>query len=388
MKTNVSSKSKTGGQETKKSASKLAESVLKPEEIGRIIDLGLGRGVDATQSSPWLQKSTFQVQEVTMENVLGTEEGGILQSYVEEIESVEELQLLMGASVPVSDKVTVGIDAELSRSYSTSRRSIGTKIITRSISFKPNFDALLEHKAVTELTAVTDLIHSHQPAEETLTDEKTSQAAIESKLGELLPLSDNKKINFEQRLASWIIDSFIDDEIEVFDEVQVSNDPTAVLAHFILKRRDDVDGLKQVLENKCREFVHQFNITHYVSGINLGAAKYQVMSEEQYQLKVGVKNKLDILKLASVNTETKRSITRRKKSSRTTEIGRFEEGKVHRGTTDEAVVGVEFRPISALIKVRVLRTSLQKAIKEYIDDQQYSRGKIAAYLLCIYSSLL
>ena len=38
-----------------------AAAVISENEIGRLSDLGLGRGLDATDSTPWLNKSSFQV---------------------------------------------------------------------------------------------------------------------------------------------------------------------------------------------------------------------------------------------------------------------------------------------------------------------------------------
>ena len=334
------------------------------------MDLGLGRGVNATHFSPWLQKSTFQVQEVTPYNVVGTEEGGILQSYVDEVVSVEEIQLLMSSSIPASSKVTVGIDAELSRSYSTSRRSVGKKIITRSVSFKPDFEALLQHKAIGDLTAVAP----HQPESPT-DEEETDNVVAAASTREWSPAV----YNFEQRLSLWIIESLIDEEVEGFDTIKPTDNPTWVLANFIFKWPGDVNGVKDLLQRKCRQFVNHFDVTHYVSGIDLGASQYEVLSEEKYQEELGLKNKLEILQLVSIATESRRKSIRGKKSSRTTEIGRFDGNSVHRGTTDEAVVGVVFQPISALIKVKVLRTALQKAIQNYIEDQENSRGKLLLF---------
>ncbi len=59
--------------------------VLTKKEMGRMIEMGLGRGVDATDASPWVSKSSFQVRRVTFDSVIGTEEGGALQSYEREI---------------------------------------------------------------------------------------------------------------------------------------------------------------------------------------------------------------------------------------------------------------------------------------------------------------
>ena len=68
-----------------KKSSEKASPVLTEKEMGRIIDMGLGRGVDATDASPWVSKSSYQVRRVTLDSVIGTEEGGALHSYEQEI---------------------------------------------------------------------------------------------------------------------------------------------------------------------------------------------------------------------------------------------------------------------------------------------------------------
>ena len=112
-------------------------------EKGHFIDLGLGRGVDGTNPTPWLNKSAFQVREVTFKNIIGTEEGDLFQGFVNEVESTQHLQTNLSASVPVSHLVSMGMDAELSRSYSVNQRSVGRKVITRTISFRADFDDIV-----------------------------------------------------------------------------------------------------------------------------------------------------------------------------------------------------------------------------------------------------
>ena len=103
---------------------KKAEAVLTKDEIQRVIDLGLGRGMDATNPKPWLNKSSFQVRRVAIENVIGTEEGGALQSYKREVTSVQTQQTDLKASVTIPQSpVTIGVDAEQSRSVSSRRRA-------------------------------------------------------------------------------------------------------------------------------------------------------------------------------------------------------------------------------------------------------------------------
>lgn len=324
--------------------------------MGRMIDLGLGRGVNATSSTPWFQKSSFQVREVTPCNIVGTEEGGILQSYVNEVESVEDIQTQMSASIPASEQVSIGIDAELSRSYSTSRKSMGKKIVTRSISFKPDMD---EVKPADVLKVISVARKQVQPAsaEASNDKEKTTQPS------------------FEQRLASWIIERLLDEEVKGLEELTPGISPVDRLAKFIIEWPGGIREVKEIVREKCTEFVTHFNITHFVSSIELGASQYEVLSEEQFMKQVGVKNSLEILKAVSAAFDTKKTSRQSSKSSQATEIGRIEGKMVVRGTIDEAVVGVKFRPISALVKMRVLQSLLQSAIKNYIADQEHSRGK-------------
>ena len=118
------------------------------EGIGHFEDLGLGRGVDATDLTPWLNRSAFQVRQVTQANIIGTEEGDLLKGFVNEVESVQHLQASLRASVPASELVTIGIDSELSRKYSESQKSVGKKIITRTIAFRAGFKDIDDGKRI------------------------------------------------------------------------------------------------------------------------------------------------------------------------------------------------------------------------------------------------
>lgn len=133
--------------------------------------------------------------------------------------------------------------------------------------------------------------------------------------------------------------------------------------------------MRRLIRKKCGEFVDHFSITHYVSSLELGASKYRVMSEDDFQLQVGTKGSVGVEQMASVAVEQKVGFRRRNQSKEVTQIGRFNEGgkEVRRGSLDEAVVGVKFQPISALVKTRIVRKTLQNAIKCYIDNQEHSK---------------
>ena len=123
--------------------------VVNENEIGNYSDFGLGLGVDATDCQPWTNKKTFRVRHVTQENVLGIK-GGILRAFNEKVTTIREFQSSMKASVPTNDLLSVGIDAEASRSYSVQRRSIGKKIISRTIAFKSEFKNIPHRRIETD----------------------------------------------------------------------------------------------------------------------------------------------------------------------------------------------------------------------------------------------
>ena len=321
------------------------ERVLKCEEYGRIIDFGLGRGVNATKELPWFNKSSFQVQEVTPHNIVGTEEGGILKSFVSEVWSIEEVKSRFSASVKASEKVSIGIDAELNRSYGTSRRSVGQNLVTRSVAFKPDFELDQE------------VICSCKDEQETISKEA------------LLP-------TFEERLIHWILGR-VNKPLESKDIK-----PLAALQDFL---EDNSEDIVPFLTKHCLEFIERFSITHYVCTVHLGAAKYEILSEEEYLTQVKLKGKLDVLKFAKLAAENDIKYKSRSKQMSTTEIGRFEDVQhgdtkykmVERGSVNEAVVAVDFLPISALVHHESLNTAMKQALKDYLYAHDLSAGKLS-----------
>ena len=119
----------------------IADNCISERDIQQIIDLGLGRGVDVTDPTPWQNKSSFQVRPVAIENVIGTEEGGCVQSYEKEVTSVSETCGLASASITnPKSAVSIGVEGEYSHSSSNRYRVIGTKVLNRTISFKDHCD--------------------------------------------------------------------------------------------------------------------------------------------------------------------------------------------------------------------------------------------------------
>ena len=58
--------------------------------IMRFMELGLGRGVDVTDPTPWRHKAIYQVRTVTGKNTVETEEGGGERRFRREVRSASE----------------------------------------------------------------------------------------------------------------------------------------------------------------------------------------------------------------------------------------------------------------------------------------------------------
>ena len=332
-----------------------------PEEIYRFIDLGLGRGLDGTDPTPWLNKGSFQVRNVTFENILGTEEGGALRSYEREISSVHTQQTKIKSSLLVPESpLTIGADAELSRSVSTTRRAVGRKVINRTISFRDNFYDL----------PVNNTIFGIDPSVQ-------NQFTFEER---------QNQFTFEERLAQWILDHLQHDESHPkleshisLEAISGSEKPLEELAH-ILKHGSRADF--KLIAKYCDAFVNNFRITHYVNAIELGAAEYRILTEEEYQTALGVAGSFGIDKLASVVTRQDFSIKKKKHASDLKQIGRIgENGTVDRGSYGEAVVGVKIKPITTLVKMKFLNVALEKALLKFVDSQSDNSGKTLSLII-------
>lgn len=321
------------------------------EEIGHFIDLGLGRGVDATDLTPWLNRSAFQVRHVTETNIIGTEEGDLLKGFVNEVESVQHLQASLRASVPASELVSIGIDSELSRKYSESQKSVGKKIVTRTIAFRAGFKDIDDGQRI---------LRHNQPLKE----------------------KDTSNQSFETHLVKWI-DRKVKEK-ETMQQIRRSN------SH----EKEELN--QEVLTDYCYKFIKTYSVTHYVHSLELGASYYHVLSEKDYETKVSNKVSVAAGQAGGGAVSAEGKFTGRKLQSEATLIGRMSKHvrtsgnkkpsskmagvldpqnlTVQRGTLDEAVVGVKLQSISSLVVRQVLlRDALQDAIQKYIDDHQNIR---------------
>ena len=322
------------------------------EDVGYFVDLGLGRGVNATDEKPWLNRRTFQVRHVTKSNIIGTEEGDLLKGFVNEVESTQLLQANLRASVPASEVVKIGIDSELSRKVSESQKSVGEKIITRTISFAANVDDDDDRDNVTENES----------------EKESCSSSFESLLVRWIDKRKQEKDKYDEDGISY--------EIFLSDYEHMDDDHT-------LTEKEIVDY--------CSEFIKKYSITHYVHSLELGASYYFTLSEREFETKV--KNKISATgQGAGAAITTEGGLKKKKLQEDVTIIGRMtpfsknvkketggsapQDWTVVRGTTDEAVVGVKLKPISSLIQKNLkLREVLQNAAQKYIDDHQKVKCK-------------
>ena len=113
-------------------------------EIQRLVDLGLGRGIDASNPTPWQNKTSIQVRPVTFENIIGTEESGSIHSYEREITRVSETHWRFSSAAVfnpnMADTFAIGVEESPPRSSSSTKYIVGTKVLNRTVCFKETCD--------------------------------------------------------------------------------------------------------------------------------------------------------------------------------------------------------------------------------------------------------
>ena len=371
--------------------------VISPDEISRFVDHGLGRGVDITKQTPWLCKSSFQVRPVLLENIIGTEEGGSLQNYEREIVSIQDQRGETKASITVPQSpVTIGVDAEQSRSHCCKRHSVGKKVINRTISFRADF-----HDAPSSSTRDPSQANVEVSFSKKQTSERSKSSSPPQE--DLVSVEDSN-MTFEERMCRWILErveyraelkamqTLVDKEMPSKEkgpgDLSPANDkrfqlskgepdlhnPIEILGKYI---QDCTHEERKQVVNDCKDFVYHFRITHYVSAIELGAAEYRVLSETEYAVQIGVGGSFGFEALAKAAVKESAKWKKTKRASDLKKIGLIKpDGTVERGSYGEAVVGIQIQPISSLVKICYLRLALQQALVEYSSEEGDKTCKI------------
>ncbi len=350
--------------------------VILDDEMSRMIDLGLGRGVDATHASPWSMKSSFQVRQVTLDNIIGTEEGGALQAYEREISSITTQQSTLKSSISVPQApITMSLEGEYSRSSSSTRKAIGKQVINRTISFRADFDDIPQQGV-----ASNDGDSDSSKPKKTLVDMDTGSANtnLYAGLRRTSVAVVQTQFTFEQRLAEWILERILQRWEKACAQAKQSGNPQpkrpaiigvnpiADIAEYL--KEASTDDKKNVFHD-CTDFVGHFRITHYVSAIQLGAAEYRVLSENEYYKKVSTSGTFGLEAVAKFVASESYSKKSKIRASDTRQIGKIINDKVARGSYDEAVVGIKIQPIHTLVKLRYLHLAMRRALLDYVDQQ-------------------
>ena len=106
---------------------------------------GLGRGVDITKPTPWLEKTSFQVRKVRSADLFETDEGRLLKAYSDVVSNSTTIHSQVRSGVKAPDiPLSIGVDAEYSHTECSSKHVVGLKVKNRTISFRVDFDDVPE----------------------------------------------------------------------------------------------------------------------------------------------------------------------------------------------------------------------------------------------------
>ena len=364
-------------------------------------DLGLGRGIDATRTRPWLNRTSFQVRPVHFDHLIGTEEGGSLEAYELVALSSQCLQMKMQAELavpissgtaPVSPKVQIGVDCDYARTISMGRRVIGRRVVNRSIGFREEFQ---------------DLPFSHQfcsPIMPTKTARNSDEKPHAFKCTPECCYYPSS-LTFEEGLSKWVLERLAhchskEEEVckhpwpvdgHLKEIIEQKQSPSIAFTEWFLpfeldqtklseKHESVGTSLEECIQSLCLQFVKFFHVTHYVSAIKLGATEYAVMTESTYLEETKSTGKFGLEGLVTSHVTASEHSKKSLKVSKLRKIGAIvmgEGGAVHvpRSSQKEAVIRVEIKPIYRLVRNEFLGRYLQKAVLQYIEDQKDPRSK-------------
>lgn len=271
-----------------KEAPQKATRIISKDEVPRFLDLGLGRGVDSTDPTPWANKSSFQVLPVGESAIIGTDEGGLLQTHVSRITSSEDAQIQLKASVSIPN-IPVSLGVELSRSSSTSKKVKSQKALTRTVSFR--MDSL----------SIT--------AKETAQDPKQEENA---------PFH-----SFEKIISTWIWKQICHSDTERKPLEMDKENPISLIRDY-----PQSPAKVELIEQACKDFVCSFGITHYVNSITLGASAHTTMATKKSESITKEGANISVPKIASVQQKLALKSVFSKSKSTTRYLGKIVNGNV------------------------------------------------------------
>ena len=319
------------------------------ELISSAVAFGLGRGIDATNQTPWANKSSFQIRRV-QRTVVETKESGALESYEHEIFSAVDTEEKLRSSLePPEIPLSINVESEPARnSHQCLRRAVGRRVISRTIAFQTDY----EERAIASMDnfrSDDSLLLPKDPTE-VVFNAQSSHLAFEERLSEWIC----------QRIArkQYLLDG---QRMELCD----SESPTDRLAKMLHVK--SVQGVEKEVMDGCKELVEGLRVTHYVSSIKLGAAQYCVMSDGEYRKKLANAGAFGLDAIAEAITPSQSSSNGSRKASNMRRLGFISgNGRVERGSQNEAVLEFTAVPITRLIRLPALKAALKDAVKKYM----------------------
>lgn len=406
METNESCIESREASETKK------QNLTEDDITERCIKWGLGRGVDITKETPWLEKSSFQVRAVCIQDLVETDEGGLLKGYSDLVNSTTTIRSQVQAGVKAPDvPISIGVDLEYSRTDCSSKHVVGLKVKNRTLSFRLDFKDL-QKSWVTDLEEAKKEIKSlkreytkkknvnSKPAAEDETDrpgttsesiaddpsQKTTDTYLDpsSKADGPSLITDTKPEDdpFEQRLWKWLMECREHHRVHFTSlSKKKSQSINSQLRANVTKGDDRTFQLidSDDLQRDICSFVRHLGVTHYVSAIELGGSQFSILTEKEYRKKIlaSGRSSLNAQLYGGIEASSKQSRFRKSKSRHTERkmIGKItmEDGREVVKKENEAVIGCQIRPISNLVGNPFLRLAVIKAIKEYTETKISSK---------------
>jgi hypothetical protein len=362
------------------------EKKLKSEELAkRYSKWGLGRGVDITKPTPWLEKTSFQVRDVRLEDLIETDEGGLLKGYSDLVNNSTTVYSQIRSGVKAPDvPLSIGVDLEYTRTDCSSNYIVGLKVKNRTISYRMDFDDLptswieewdeaKEHfKSQKGKHSQSSASTQPQPGPKS-TGRATSEDEPDSRSAD----TKQQVASFDSRLCAWLTHCLRDSGKSI---------PAGTPLHKVLVKGKsdqliDSEECMTQLQLYVFNFIRYVGVTHYICAIELGALEFSILTEKEYENKVSASGN------ASLNTQlyggleasAKWSHFRKFKAQHTERktIGKMtkEGDKDIVKEKDEAVIGCQIRPVSSLVQFPLFRKMVEKAVEEYIKTTPSSKWR-------------
>ena len=332
-----------------------SKEVVHDYEIKYYHELGLGRGVNVTDPDMWKSKTPYLVREACEQNIIGTQECGILERYNKEVSTFEmhQQKLWLSLDNPLATQVKIGMDEHSSRSSSSRILINGKKIEARTISFRFHLDDVPLYDNI-------------------------DQAVLDAPI---CFLHNNDSNKFEQDLANWFLKRIEDrekksevEQLKTSSSIDPEETPIQKLADRLYEMiTNDKKQLKDILSD-CEAFLNHLGITHYISAIKLGACEYRIVTSRLEEKRLGSSASMVAGSLAKgeLSGLIKKQFSFRREEEQ--KIGRIDKECV----TTEAVIGFEIQPIYKLVRIQYIQMALRKAIKIYIQSKD--KSKLYIYL--------